>query len=60
MIAPTCENHPTSKVLRASVACSSRTVWVCLVCGANLGDAGPRYEPTTETQYIPEVTGDEL
>lgn len=49
---PTCPQHPKGNVMRASLANTYRSVWVCLVCGKRLGDAGPRQEPIRESFSI--------
>ena len=37
---PKCPEHPDGHVMKASIAATYRSVWVCLVCGKKLGDAG--------------------
>lgn len=46
---PKCPDHPTGTIIRASLSGTLRSVWVCLVCGKKLGDAGPRQEPIKES-----------
>ena len=49
---PKCPEHPNSSIIKASIAATNRSVWVCLVCGKRLGDAGPRKYPTKESFSI--------
>lgn len=39
---PTCPSHPSGGVIAARKPGDDRLQWICLVCGAKLGDAGPR------------------
>ena len=46
---PRCPDHPEKQVIRASLSCTDRSVWGCIICGKRLGDAGPREEPVRES-----------
>ena len=49
---PICPDHPEGTVTKASLAGTLRSVWVCLICGKRLGDAGPRQDPVRESFTI--------
>ena len=51
-----CPDHPEDgthpKVIKVSLSGTDKSIFVCLICGKRLGDAGPREEPITESFNI--------
>lgn len=48
---PKCPEHPNTGVSNAKQVSTGNRVWICLMCGKNLGEAPP-HEPTWEKQVI--------
>ncbi len=51
---PVCPDHPGAQVIKASISGMMKSVWVCIICGKRLGDAGPREEPIRDSFTVGE------